>query len=768
MLPSEPQKKNQSQAAKDQGNGSTDEPPNKVAKLDADTTTSPGKDQAKPSSETATPASEPPLWTTIASMCIRALELTIARFPTHFKAKHVLGSYYLRSKKFKDLKKAKKILWGADNATSKTNSSALFGERKATNIFGGIWRSPLTEFDRSGSFSTHMGKAMSTLIDLATVTSDHHILLEITTQLRKAPDKNQKYLYEKQRRAFCGQSYANLKRILRKRVVDSARAKSREGQVVLLLEIHQVYAKLRKFWPKPDEQMNAIMIDQYKAISGAEKATYEEVSLYCSRALLSEKQASSMASARGSSAASGGTNPGGQTVASMLKAKQQQQNTKPTASSSSGPKGAAAGATAEMAAALQYASYYNELVKMASASAGGGSASSSTAYAAEAQAYLQAYAAAATAASYSSLLSSLPSSVTATKKSPSSATPSPPPPSSSSSSVSNAAKKQTASGSAATSAKNKAALSSKPATSSQSQPTSKSAQSKQSSTGSLSILKSNNPGKPKVPVGKSNYPSPSTTGSGSKSASIDQAAASSLANLSGVTVSKVKIAEVSSSVSSTKGKSAQPPAKQWKPTTASTGASASAGINKGGASASAAAVASATALLQQQRVGAPSASFSAAKMSMSSNQTPPQPTVSKAKAAMDRLKAFRGELPQALKKSPVTKQPQASSSHPATKQSKPIQRPQGLIQQYREQQQKQQVQKGGTAGATSSSSADKKKKPGLIEQYRQQQQQKQKQKQISVSVASPASTSSAPAPRQSPGGVINIADDDDDDVICID
>ena len=62
----------------------------------------------------------------------------------------------------KDLKKARKYFWGVDGAASsgaRGNNSqpSLFGDRKGNNLFNGIWRMPLNEVDRAGSFSTHMG-----------------------------------------------------------------------------------------------------------------------------------------------------------------------------------------------------------------------------------------------------------------------------------------------------------------------------------------------------------------------------------------------------------------------------------------------------------------------------------------------------------------------------------------------------------------------------------------------------------------------------------
>jgi hypothetical protein len=55
-------------------------------------------------------------WQTIAGRCLASLETVIVRFPQHFKALHQVSSYYLRSKKSKDIKKVQRYMWGVDAA----------------------------------------------------------------------------------------------------------------------------------------------------------------------------------------------------------------------------------------------------------------------------------------------------------------------------------------------------------------------------------------------------------------------------------------------------------------------------------------------------------------------------------------------------------------------------------------------------------------------------------------------------------------------------
>ena len=94
-------------------------------------------------------------WDSLLEKCVDALQEVVKRFPQHFKSVHLLGRYYLHKK---DLAKAKKFIWGVDGSAARINMLSLFGERKGNNFFNGIWRAPNPEFDRAGSFSTHMGK----------------------------------------------------------------------------------------------------------------------------------------------------------------------------------------------------------------------------------------------------------------------------------------------------------------------------------------------------------------------------------------------------------------------------------------------------------------------------------------------------------------------------------------------------------------------------------------------------------------------------------
>ena len=354
------------------------------------------------------------LWVSVSQTCLKGLELIVQRFPQHFKALHLLGHYYMRSKRNKDMKKARKYLWGSDMPTSARSAAqapSLFGERKNTNLFNGIWRMPLGEADRPGSFSTHMGKCVNTLLEYANHNQDHQILLEVAVVLRKAPNSDQKFLYEKQRKAFSKQGYADLKKVLRSRADSYRSHKSKEMQLSLLLEIHQIYGRVRKtLHPQKDEVMTAILTDLYKSIGGAANALYEEVNTFCNKASIAEKtmghkeilDAMPSMMQKAVAPVQKAVVPASKPAATSKPALARQTSSTPTTS------------TAEansVKAAMDYmnaASYYNEMMAtMMMASAASGSTST--------EAYLNAYAAASAASSYNDLIKTLPNTISVTK-----------------------------------------------------------------------------------------------------------------------------------------------------------------------------------------------------------------------------------------------------------------------------------------------------------------------------------------------------------------
>jgi calcineurin-binding protein cabin-1 len=56
------------------------------------------------------------------------------------------------------------------------------------NFFQGIWRLPIEEIDRCGSFATHMYRSVVLLIDVMKELADVNVLVYIHNQLGKTPE----------------------------------------------------------------------------------------------------------------------------------------------------------------------------------------------------------------------------------------------------------------------------------------------------------------------------------------------------------------------------------------------------------------------------------------------------------------------------------------------------------------------------------------------------------------------------------------------------
>ena len=75
----------------------------------------------------------------------------------------------------------------------------LFGGRKPNLIFNEVWRIPVTEIDRPGSFANHCGKGLLLLLDVLRGIPDVATLVDISVQLRKPPSEENKFLHESDR-----------------------------------------------------------------------------------------------------------------------------------------------------------------------------------------------------------------------------------------------------------------------------------------------------------------------------------------------------------------------------------------------------------------------------------------------------------------------------------------------------------------------------------------------------------------------------------------
>ncbi len=209
-------------------------------------------------------------WDNLARICLEALEVTKNIFPHHYKALHQLTRHALRRGEFG---RAKKYLMGG--GTGKEPS--LFGERKANNLFNGIWRFPVSEFERAGSFPAHAGKCLTVLFEVFRETGDHAGFLEAACLLRKAPDGERKYLFEEERKTFhveaCSSLMINLQKITSDLLSKDGESKKK---VRCLMDLSHALTRLKKFYPKCD-QVKDMMKKMYCNLTKRKECTFDEI-----------------------------------------------------------------------------------------------------------------------------------------------------------------------------------------------------------------------------------------------------------------------------------------------------------------------------------------------------------------------------------------------------------------------------------------------------------------------------------------------------------
>lgn len=195
-----------------------------------------------------------------------------------------MAHFYHTSNTFKNPAKVKKLLLAG--LTDKSASfPGLFGGRKPNLIFNEVWRIPITEIDRPGSFANHCGKALILLLDVLKSIPDVATLVDISVQLRKQPSAENKFLHESDRQeiVIVANTYLNtaLRTIREKMDIEKERKKPVET-----LEVYKLYQKLGKMWPGKEKDIFVHLRDMYAAIKNKEadkeKIVESEVLKFCS------------------------------------------------------------------------------------------------------------------------------------------------------------------------------------------------------------------------------------------------------------------------------------------------------------------------------------------------------------------------------------------------------------------------------------------------------------------------------------------------------
>ncbi|KAL8594874.1 hypothetical protein ACOMHN_016115 [Nucella lapillus] len=163
----------------------------------------------KPSSESSVPAptvleeEEFREWKRrLLDKCVEGLNVCLSRFPTHYKSLYRLAYLYYASDTHRNLEHARDLLLGNSNwiDLQYMPANGLFSDRRTNNFFNGMWKIPIDEIDRCGSFASHVNRSVQLLLEVLRDLGDVQTLLQVQSQLKKKPlDQGRKYLRDGER-----------------------------------------------------------------------------------------------------------------------------------------------------------------------------------------------------------------------------------------------------------------------------------------------------------------------------------------------------------------------------------------------------------------------------------------------------------------------------------------------------------------------------------------------------------------------------------------
>ncbi|KAM3939691.1 calcineurin-binding protein cabin-1 isoform 2-T2 [Leptodactylus fuscus] len=173
--------------------------------------------------------------------CITAFKLCLSRFPQHYKSlyrlaylytfSHTHQMWYVKiilgesksglqpySRAYKlNLQWARDVLLGSSIPWQQLKhmpAQGLFYERNKTNFFNGIWRIPVDEIDRPGSFASHMNRSIVLLLNVLAQLKDSNTLLKISCMLQRTPDQGKKYLRDVDRQVLAQRAFVLTVKVL--------------------------------------------------------------------------------------------------------------------------------------------------------------------------------------------------------------------------------------------------------------------------------------------------------------------------------------------------------------------------------------------------------------------------------------------------------------------------------------------------------------------------------------------------------------------------
>ena len=212
------------------------------------------------------------------NICLLGLEDVALHFLHHFKSVYRLAHYYYNSTVNKDLAKVERLVLAGEKDKNVKFPGLFFG-RKPNQVFNEIWRIPINEIDRPGSFAAHCAKCMMLLLDVVRTLPDLTILTDIAIQMRKPPSEENKFVHDSDR--------IEIKTIASTYLFNTIKARIASADVdktSLLLDLQKIYIKLIKQWNGKEKDVMLSMKEIYCKIKGrseTDKISNEEVLRFC-------------------------------------------------------------------------------------------------------------------------------------------------------------------------------------------------------------------------------------------------------------------------------------------------------------------------------------------------------------------------------------------------------------------------------------------------------------------------------------------------------
>ncbi|XP_072181988.1 uncharacterized protein [Diadema setosum] len=225
--------------------------------------------------------------------CVAAMKLCLQRFPQHYKSAYRLAFIYAHTPSHKNLAWSRDILiaGGASTPTKPPPSHMVapglfYEQHKNRNLFQGIWRIPIQDIDRSGSFPWHMYRSVSLLVFILTQLADYRLLLQVAVKLYRTPDQGKKYLRDSDRLYLAQEAFNAYVSTVCGQI--GAPSLSEYDRVSLVLSTYHCLRNSQDKMPRNTDISAELLVHSYTAYRGKAigPAVYDEAVRFCNHHLM--------------------------------------------------------------------------------------------------------------------------------------------------------------------------------------------------------------------------------------------------------------------------------------------------------------------------------------------------------------------------------------------------------------------------------------------------------------------------------------------------